>query len=200
MLRKIVLFVSIAVVLVVAVPVQYGNTHEIHSPVQPYSYGYRIKDEYDTIQLRKEETVGSNVVRGSYGYTDAAGLYRKIEYVADAHGFRASIKTNEPGTANQNPANVEIISEQGPQLLQPLTEKYTAHEERERPISSHKSEPNYYQPAYNLVEKQVSIRSLASNAPRYASVYTAPALSSESTDKKEDVLEILEEKYSTLCN
>ncbi|XP_013787228.1 cuticle protein-like [Limulus polyphemus] len=191
-----------AVVVVVAVPVQYGNTqltsrsyaaHETYNPVQLYSYGYRIKDEYDTIQFRKEETEGSDVIKGSYGYTDVAGLYRKVEYIADARGFRALIKTNEPGTTNQNSADVEIISEQGPQLHQTLTEEYSARNEIERPIYSHKPEPNYYQPAYNSVAKRVSIQSSASNAPRYASVYSAPALSSTSTDKKEDRLEKLEE-------
>ena len=45
-------------------------------------------------------------IAGSYGYTDPYGIYRFVEYVADKHGFRASIKTNEPGTASQNPADV----------------------------------------------------------------------------------------------
>lgn len=33
-----------------------------------------------------------------------------MDYVADQDGFRASIQTNEPGTDNQNPADVNIQS------------------------------------------------------------------------------------------
>ena len=39
---------------------------------------------------------------GSYGYVDSYGIYRQVDYVADKDGFRATIKTNEPGTANQS--------------------------------------------------------------------------------------------------
>lgn len=39
---------------------------------------------------------------GSYGYTDSYGIYRQVDYIADKHGFRATIKTNEPGTANES--------------------------------------------------------------------------------------------------
>lgn len=44
--------------------------------------------------------------KGSYGYTDAHGVYRKVDYIADEHGFRAKISTNEPGTDSADPANV----------------------------------------------------------------------------------------------
>ena len=33
-----------------------------------------------------------------------------VEYVADAAGYRATVKTNEPGTANANPADVQVSS------------------------------------------------------------------------------------------
>lgn len=41
-------------------------------------------------------------MEGTYGYTDSYGIYRQVDYVADKHGFRATIKTNEPGTASQS--------------------------------------------------------------------------------------------------
>ncbi|GBN72131.1 hypothetical protein AVEN_183769-1, partial [Araneus ventricosus] len=47
----------------------------------------------------------------SYGFTDGRGIHRQVNYVADHAGFRAQVKTNEPGTANQNPAAVHIISD-----------------------------------------------------------------------------------------
>ncbi|GIX67275.1 hypothetical protein CEXT_791351 [Caerostris extrusa] len=41
--------------------------------------------------------------QGSYGYTNNKGIARQVNYVADHAGFRAQVKTNEPGTADQNP-------------------------------------------------------------------------------------------------
>ncbi|GFT42258.1 uncharacterized protein NPIL_145291 [Nephila pilipes] len=75
----------------------------------PYEYGYDIAGDYGEFkQNRKEAGDGKGNVQGSYGYTDAHGIYRQVDYVADAYGFRANVKTNEPGTDNQNPADVHI--------------------------------------------------------------------------------------------
>lgn len=49
-------------------------------------------------------------VTGSYGYLGPDGLYRHVEYIADENGFRAKIRTSEPGTANDNPSNIQIES------------------------------------------------------------------------------------------
>jgi len=79
---------------------------------KPFQYGYTSVDEYGTEQSRQESGDPSGVVTGSYGYRDpATGLYRIVEYVADENGFRANVRTNEPGTANANPADVNIQSE-----------------------------------------------------------------------------------------
>ncbi|PRD33623.1 UNVERIFIED_CONTAM: Cuticle protein 16.8 [Trichonephila clavipes] len=80
-----------------------------HYPPQPYGFGYEIKDHLGNQQYRKEHSDGKKVI-GSYGYTDAHGIHRLVDYVADEHGFRAKVRTNEPGTANQDPANVRIQS------------------------------------------------------------------------------------------
>lgn len=61
-------------------------------------------------QYRHEEGDGDGSVKGSYGYTDDKGVYREVHYVADKQGFRAKINTNEPGTSNQDSADVEIQS------------------------------------------------------------------------------------------
>ncbi|KFM78145.1 Cuticle protein 16.8, partial [Stegodyphus mimosarum] len=76
---------------------------------QPYKFGYSVKD-VSSQQYREEAGNGAGVVTGSYGFTDANGIQRQVNYIADAAGFRAQVKTNEPGTANQNPADVEVIS------------------------------------------------------------------------------------------
>ena len=56
-------------------------------------------------------------MRGSYGYRDASGVYRIVEYVADASGFKATIKSNEPGIGNAQAANILLNSELPPPSL-----------------------------------------------------------------------------------
>ncbi|GIY71344.1 uncharacterized protein CDAR_279441 [Caerostris darwini] len=80
----------------------------VHLP-QPYKFGYSIKDKHGE-QHRHESGNGAGAVVGSYGFTDNKGIGRQVNYVADKAGFRAQVKTNEPGTANQNPAAVQVIS------------------------------------------------------------------------------------------
>ncbi|CAN8018011.1 unnamed protein product, partial [Ixodes persulcatus] len=82
-------------------------------PSVPFSFGYDTVDEFGTKLFHKEDADASNSRTGSYGYTDPNGLFRRVNYVADAGGFRATVETNEPGTApgqsadavfNANPA------------------------------------------------------------------------------------------------
>ncbi|KAG0436479.1 hypothetical protein HPB47_017923 [Ixodes persulcatus] len=65
---------------------------------QPYDFGYDNVDEYGNKQFHKEQGDANNAKTGSFGYTDANGVYRRVNYVADANGFRATVETNEPGT------------------------------------------------------------------------------------------------------
>lgn len=70
-----------------------------------------MKDEHGS-QYRKEKSDGQGRVEGSYGFVDENGIYREVFYVADKeNGFRAEIKTNEPGTKSENSANVKIYSD-----------------------------------------------------------------------------------------
>lgn len=68
---------------------------------EPFAFDYKIEDDYGNGQYRKEESDKNGVVRGSYGYTDVSGIYRHVEYVADENGFRANIKSNEPGLSSE---------------------------------------------------------------------------------------------------
>ncbi|GFV09168.1 cuticle protein 16.8 [Trichonephila clavipes] len=101
-----------AVVLAALAVTAFANLHEPihHHAPQPYKFGYSIKDHHGE-QHREESGDGGHAVRGSYGFTDARGIRRQVHYVADHGGFRAQVKTNEPGTANQNPAAVHLISD-----------------------------------------------------------------------------------------
>lgn len=68
-----------------------------------------MKDHHGE-QHREEASDGHGNVKGSYGFVDEKGIHREVHYVADEKGFRAEIKTNEPGTANQQPASVGFSS------------------------------------------------------------------------------------------
>ncbi|XP_022253695.1 cuticle protein 10.9-like [Limulus polyphemus] len=80
----------------------------------PYNFGYDTQNHYGDRQWQQEQGDGYGNKQGSYGYTDAYGISRQVEYVADEYGFRANIKTNEPGTANQNPADVSVYADPVP--------------------------------------------------------------------------------------
>lgn len=86
---------------------------QAHHHPQPYSFGYSVKDHHGE-QHREESGDGHSVVKGSYGFTDNRGVHRQVDYVADHAGFRAQVKTNEPGTANQDPAAVKMMSSAHP--------------------------------------------------------------------------------------
>ncbi|KAH7972932.1 hypothetical protein HPB52_019059 [Rhipicephalus sanguineus] len=85
-------------------------------PPQPYSFGYDNVDEYGTQSFHKEESDANNVKTGSYGYRDANGTFRKVTYVADADGFRATVDMNEPGTVTGHTADAVFSSKQAQHL------------------------------------------------------------------------------------
>jgi len=99
---------------------------EQYAPAEPYTFGFQSSDEQGNTMSRTESSDGSGAVRGSYSYTDANGLNRLVEYIADAAGYRATVKTNEPGTANANPADVQISAEESPPAVQQIVAAYSA--------------------------------------------------------------------------
>ncbi|KAK8782697.1 hypothetical protein V5799_015962 [Amblyomma americanum] len=77
-------------------------------PPHPYTFSYDSTGE-DGGRLSQQETGDErNGKTGSYSYQTPDGVYRTVNYVADADGFRVSIDTNEPGTKSENPADVQI--------------------------------------------------------------------------------------------
>jgi len=79
-------------------------------PLQPYRFVYNIKGKNGQTEQYRQEVGDGKFLSGSYGYVLPDGIYRHVDYVADDRGFRAFIRTSEPGTANENPANVVINS------------------------------------------------------------------------------------------
>ncbi|KAI1298757.1 Cuticle protein 10.9 [Halotydeus destructor] len=78
-------------------------------PAQPFAFGYEVRDHQGNEQYRKESSDGHRVT-GSYGYWGPDNIYRHVDYIADENGYRANIRTSEPGTSNENPASVRITS------------------------------------------------------------------------------------------
>ncbi|XP_015788620.1 uncharacterized protein LOC107365602 isoform X2 [Tetranychus urticae] len=103
--------------------------HEEKYPYQPYGFGYEVEDGWGNTQYRHEKGLDPWKVKGSYGYKDAWGIYRHVDYIADKWGFRANIKTNEPGTAPKDPAAVKMNSNPVPAGTHGFIKKYDVKDE-----------------------------------------------------------------------
>ncbi|OQR69959.1 cuticular protein-like [Tropilaelaps mercedesae] len=73
-----------------------------------YNFGYEIGDGDKSHKFHKEVGDENGRKVGSYGFTDADGRQRVVQYVADENGFRVQIKTNEPG-ANTHEAAASVV-------------------------------------------------------------------------------------------
>ncbi|GBM74286.1 hypothetical protein AVEN_20297-1 [Araneus ventricosus] len=82
---------------------------EINVPI-PYSFNYAAPSEDGGSSSHQESGDGNGRVTGSYSLSNLEGHSRTVDYIADEAGFRATIRTNEPGTANINPADVVMES------------------------------------------------------------------------------------------
>ncbi|GBN66438.1 hypothetical protein AVEN_246824-1 [Araneus ventricosus] len=69
--------------------------YDFHPHSRPYQVGYYIRDPHR--QQHAEETrTHAGHFSGRYGYLDARGVGRQVNYVANHGGLRADIRTNEP--------------------------------------------------------------------------------------------------------
>ena len=76
------------------------------------------------MQFRNEEKTLDGNVKGSYGYKDANGIYRMVNYYSDASGFHAKVFSNEPGVLptrrdHVNSVNRELFAKQTPLAYNP---------------------------------------------------------------------------------
>nr|XP_050026815.1 uncharacterized protein LOC126522071 [Dermacentor andersoni] len=71
----------------------------------PYSFAYDALGA-DGSSTRSESGDAQGRVTGFYTLTTAEGSRRRVSYVADENGFRATVDTNEHGTADEAPADV----------------------------------------------------------------------------------------------
>lgn len=75
----------------------------------PYQFSY-FAGGHDGSHSRHETRDANGRVSGHYTLATDEGSQRVVCYVADEHGFRAWVDTNEPGTDNQDPADVSVRS------------------------------------------------------------------------------------------
>ncbi|GBL84926.1 hypothetical protein AVEN_42195-1 [Araneus ventricosus] len=81
---------------------------------RPYQFGYAFADGLGMSQHRNEVADGTGAVKGAYGYQDPLGVYRNVEYTADKDGYKAVIRSNEPGTSNHAAADAVYVVELPP--------------------------------------------------------------------------------------
>lgn len=146
----------------------YENRCFNFQPADPYNFGYDTKDQFGNQHYRKEQSDGSGTIRGTYGYQDTNGLYRIVEYIADATGFRAKIKSNEPGLGQASPADIALEAQEAPKGA------YQAAASNEKPVT----EVNYEnKPIYENKPRNVErpVYSLYGNRPTGRLQYLAAA-------------------------
>ncbi|OQR69588.1 cuticle protein 14-like [Tropilaelaps mercedesae] len=74
------------------------------------NYKFAYSEQHPTGGSWRSEAGNTLGVSGSYGLTDVDGRVRVVNYVADGLGFRAAIKTNEPGTKQLPAAATQLLS------------------------------------------------------------------------------------------
>ncbi|PRD23547.1 UNVERIFIED_CONTAM: Cuticle protein 16.8 [Trichonephila clavipes] len=82
--------------------------------LRPYEFGFQMNDGNGTTQHRQEIRQENGDIKGSYGYIDPLGVYRKVEYYTDESGYHAKVTSNEPGLSNKNSANTIYVVENPP--------------------------------------------------------------------------------------
>ncbi|XP_074598460.1 uncharacterized protein LOC141853119 isoform X2 [Brevipalpus obovatus] len=96
---------------VVAAPgiVSTGASSQTRSQDGLGNYAFAYKESHGTGGTSRSESGNAlGQVVGSYSLGVVDGRQRVVNYVADAAGFRASIASNEPGTAPMAPAATAI--------------------------------------------------------------------------------------------
>lgn len=81
---------------------------------KPYEFGYEFADSLGMFQHRREISDNIGTVKGSYGYTDPSGQHRRVDYVADGQGYRATVHSNELGISSQSSADALFIVQPPP--------------------------------------------------------------------------------------
>lgn len=85
-----------------------GTSSQFRSEDNYGNYNFGYDESHSTGGTSRREEQSNGVRRGSYSLSDADGRQRTVDYIADVNGFRATIRTNEPGVEAKDPADVLI--------------------------------------------------------------------------------------------
>lgn len=94
-------------------PSEEEGGEEANPAPEPYSFSYTSETDDGSVSEREESQDASGTITGFYTLRDADGNARRVDYIADANGYRATITTNEIGTndgTNNSPADVDLQS------------------------------------------------------------------------------------------
>jgi len=105
---KVFILLALVAVSQAAVLLGTGASTQYRSQDGLGNYAFGYNEGHHSGSTFRKETGSHGVVAGSYGLADADGRQRVVNYVADAAGFRADIKTNEPGVEPKDPAHAAI--------------------------------------------------------------------------------------------
>ncbi|KAL1428982.1 hypothetical protein MTO96_016724 [Rhipicephalus appendiculatus] len=92
----------------------FSTTHRKQDDFGRYSFGYNVVNGLGARNSRYETGAAYGPVVGSYSLADIDGRGRRVDYVADKLGFRAVVRTNEPGTKTSLAAAAPYVSAKGP--------------------------------------------------------------------------------------
>ncbi|XP_077548398.1 adult-specific rigid cuticular protein 15.7-like [Haemaphysalis longicornis] len=92
----------------------FSRTHRKQDDFGRYSFGYNVVNGLGAANSRYETGAAYGPVVGSYTLADIDGRARRVDYVADKLGFRAVVRTNEPGTKTSLAAAAPYVSAKGP--------------------------------------------------------------------------------------
>ncbi|XP_022665864.1 adult-specific rigid cuticular protein 15.7-like [Varroa jacobsoni] len=87
----------------------HSNSFHKQDDYGNYAFAYNIKNGHGAVNGRKESGGHGGTV-GSYYIGDIDGRQRSVHYIADKLGFRAQVKTNEPGTKTSYAAAATVYS------------------------------------------------------------------------------------------
>uniref|UniRef100_A0A6G1SNH4 Adult-specific rigid cuticular protein 15.5 n=1 Tax=Aceria tosichella TaxID=561515 RepID=A0A6G1SNH4_9ACAR len=102
-----------------------ASEEEANPRPEPYNFQYAFNSgdaATSGSSTREEQQDASGRVTGFYTLKGEDGRDRRVDYVADASGFRATISTNELGTANKDSADGKFNSPYpAPEPPQPIS-------------------------------------------------------------------------------